>query len=381
MLLSKRKLTSARAWGTGGLTFEHAFLKRTHAWSAPILSKLLREYRDASAIDDNRLFLTLANFQATILHAYDHLVSVATLEGMVTRSNARVFAKSCFRDIGDVIESCLFPFLKIRLNVLRIATASDSRDVENLTLGQTIAELALTDAELYSPLPFDIRLSQWRNIAFHSSYDVRSRCRYGDRHPKRFECTPTQLLDVLKYTNDVYYVHKVAYELFGIDNTDRVLQVRKASGDSRVVHGFDFDFNTDTIPPAARSRAGSAQAAHVVALSSVAPITSAQPKSSPGLSSDYTGVPIGSVSLLEWSAYWQMCLTNDPSSSIDILCSTTSCQPSTIVNRRVKTRSEQAATKDRNISRTTSSLFADTLENPVPRTGETKGEIAPLPPT
>ena len=150
-----------------------------------------------------------------------------------------------------MIESCLLPFLKIRLNVLRIAEGTtDNRDVGDLSLGQAIAELAATDRALYSPAPFDIPLSQWRNIAFHGNYDVRGRrirCQYGNRRLHRFECTPTQLLDVMKYTNDVYYVHKVAYEIFGIDNTDRVLQVRKASGDSRVVHDFDFDFNTYTI--------------------------------------------------------------------------------------------------------------------------------------
>ena len=241
----------SKCLGTGGLTYEHAFLKRTHPWSAPILSKLLQEYREAAAIDDSRLSLILANSHETIGRAYEHLVSVATLAGMVTGSNTRVFVKSCFGNIGEVIESSLLPFLKIRLNVLRIVagTATAAPDMDDLSLGQTIDELARTNPETYSPAPFGIRLSQWRNIAFHGNYQIRGQsvhCWYGKR-PERFECTPDQLRDVAKYANDVFYVHKVAYELFGIDNAKRVLEVSRTSGEPIEALVFEPDFNTDAI--------------------------------------------------------------------------------------------------------------------------------------
>lgn len=236
---------------TGGLTYEHAFLKRTHPWSAPILAQLLQEYRVAKAVDHSQLFLTLANSHETIGRAYEHLVSTAMLESMFTESNTRVFVKRCFGSIGEVIESSLLPFLKIRLNVLRIAagTATPARDVDGLSLGQTIDELAQTDPDTYSPAPFGVRLSQWRNIAFHGNYRVRGKtvhCWYGKR-PERFECTPDQLRDLAKYADSVYYVHKVAHELFGIDNAERFVEFSRTSGKPFEALVFDSDFNSDTI--------------------------------------------------------------------------------------------------------------------------------------
>ena len=237
--------------GTGGLTYEHAFLTRTHQRSAPILSMLLQEYRAASATDDHRLFVTLANSHEAIGRAYDHLVSTAMLEGMFTESNTRVLVKSCFGQIGDVIESSLLPFLKIRLNVLRIATrkATDGPNVDDLSLGQTIDELEQTDADTYSPAPFGIRLSQWRNMAFHGNYQLRGdsvRCWYGKRR-EGFACTPAQLQQIAKYVNDIYYVHKVANELFCIDNAEKLIRSSKASGQGPEARVFDLDFNTDII--------------------------------------------------------------------------------------------------------------------------------------
>lgn len=237
--------------GTGGLTYEHAFLKRTHPWSASILAELLQEYRAAKAVDDNQLFLALANSHEAIGRAYEHLVSTATLDSMFTKSSIRVFVKRCFGSIGDMIESSLLPFLKIRLNVLRIAagTATPAPDVDDLSLGQTIGELARTDPDTYSPAPFGVRLSQWRNIASHGNYRVRGEsihCWYG-KSPERFECTSDQLYDLAKYVNDVYYVHKAARELFVIDNAERMLQVSRTSGEPIEALVFDPDFNTDTI--------------------------------------------------------------------------------------------------------------------------------------
>ena len=238
--------------GTGGLTYEHAFLKRTHAWSTPVLSTLLQEYRDASDVDDRRLYESLTASQGPVLRAHNNLVSVAHLEGMVARSKPLVFARSCFRNIGDIIEACLFPFLRIRLHVLRIATCTSDQDpdVADLSLGRTIDELTRIDAKLYAPPPFAVRLSQWRNIAAHSGYHVRGEkihCQYGNG--RRFECTPAQLLDVARYANDVYYVHKVAHEIFCIDNIERAFGTGCGSGEGREARNpdLDFEFNTDVI--------------------------------------------------------------------------------------------------------------------------------------
>ena len=208
----------------GGLTYEHAFLKKTEKWSSPRLSKLLKEYRSAQAIDETRLFAVLANFRPRMDDAYQHVVSIAELEANKANLKLRAFAKSCLRDMGDLIESCLFPFLRLRLKILEIGgkVNKTNRHIDDLSLGATIDEISPIDPVLYCPKPFKVSLSQWRNVSHHSSYKVLGgtiRCEYGkQRHRRQFECSQNQLLEMGKYVNNVYYLHKVANEIFCTDN-------------------------------------------------------------------------------------------------------------------------------------------------------------------
>lgn len=146
-----------------------------------------------------------------------------------------VFAKSCLRDMGDLIESCLFPFITLRLKVLDFAgkLPKNSHRIDDLTLGSAIAKLSPIDRALYCPEPFKVPLSQWRNISHHSSYKVVNDaiwCEYGHRRARRqFECSAKQLHEVLEHVNNLYYLHKVAYEVFCTDNVQALAETIRST--------------------------------------------------------------------------------------------------------------------------------------------------------
>lgn len=66
--------------GAGGLTYEHAFLKRFPVWSESRLATLLSEYRQARDVSSHEVYSALAAFFPQMDRAYRHVVSIAELE-------------------------------------------------------------------------------------------------------------------------------------------------------------------------------------------------------------------------------------------------------------------------------------------------------------
>ena len=209
--------------GCGGLTYEHAFLKKTRKWSYPRLLRFLDEYRAAQRSNEAALFAELAKFLPRMDSAYRHIVSICELEADKATLSGYAFARSCLRDMGDIIESTLYPFLCLRLEVLKIlGTTKQARCAYTLSLGTLVNELAKIDPDMYSVPPFGISLSQWRNISHHSSYQIENDvvvCRYRVGSVLReVKCTRDQLIDIFINVEKIYYLHKVAFEFFCTDN-------------------------------------------------------------------------------------------------------------------------------------------------------------------
>ncbi len=222
--------------GSGGLTYEHAFLKRTKDWSYPHLVRLLGEYRAAQKADQAALFAVLAAFLPQMDSAYRHVVSIAELEADKANLKGYTLARSCLRDMGDLIESTLRPFLSLRLKVLQISGefSAGSRRIDDLSLGTLVSALTTLDPDLYALTTFNIPLSQWRNISHHSSYKSvgdKIICEYGP--PGRrgvIECSPMQLIELFIEVETLYYLHKVGFEIFCTDNIHALSAGEKETG-------------------------------------------------------------------------------------------------------------------------------------------------------
>ncbi|MEJ6782149.1 hypothetical protein [Aminobacter sp. Piv2-1] len=228
--------------GSGGLTYEHAFLKKTRAWSEPLLHTFLEEYRAAEAANSSCLFERLAKFLTEMDHAYSHVVSIAEIEADKAKLKGYAFARSCLRDMADMIESSLQPFLRLRLEVRALAVEGRSGfgdQLPHLSLGKLTEKLIAIDPQFYQPKPLNISLSQLRNIAHHGSYSVSGDeiiCEYGNlSQPKTFTCQPEDLIDAALNVQNIYYAHKVAFEFYCTDNIRCIGQAEKSSKQQEVI--------------------------------------------------------------------------------------------------------------------------------------------------
>lgn len=219
-----------KALSVGALTYEHAFLQananRPHL--VEFIKRVIAELR-ASRDANPKSFLTFwAHQVGTSKRAIDNSGQVAILQFGKEDLDIELLVKSYFRDIGDLIEGSLQILMRIRLEAWQIAgrRATSAPPVASLTLGKLTEELLSRPGEtaIYQPPPAGISVSQWRNIANHNSYEVSGDsivCTFGQPgRQKSLTLSLEELTDSLSACNASYYAHKVAIELFTIDNLE-----------------------------------------------------------------------------------------------------------------------------------------------------------------
>jgi hypothetical protein len=144
-----------------------------------------------------------------------------------------LLVKSCLRDVGDILEGSLQPYTRLRLSMRDIAAnrIRNGPTVASMTFGQVITELISSgtcDKDIYSPLALGVTVSQWRNVANHNSYEVygdKIICTYGKPgNVIELRLPIIKVIDLLKDVNNLCFVHKIAFEVFSIDNISDIQQ-------------------------------------------------------------------------------------------------------------------------------------------------------------
>jgi hypothetical protein len=162
--------------------------------------------------------------------AVANMGAAALLQGDKDGLESHLTVKSCLRDAADILEGTLQPFARLRLQMYEIVGMRplDRKNISVLSFGDVIDELSSISpgGQIYKPVPFGIPVSQWRNIANHNSYETngdRVICTYGKSgKTKRLECSAEDIFNLACHLNDLCFAHKVAIEIFGIDNMDEV---------------------------------------------------------------------------------------------------------------------------------------------------------------
>ena len=214
--------------GAGALTYEGSFLQRkaSEPWVAECVRTLVSEFRATRAADPPGCFDTWAHWMGSADRAIANVAATAQLQNDKAGLEPNLFVKSCLRDMADILEGSLQPFARLRLRMIEIRRARSKahKSIEELSFGEVVEELVGMGicGAVYKPLPFSVSLSQWRNIANHNGYETNGKkvtCTYGPAgKQKTFECTPDDILRIAVYSNDLCFAHKVAWEIFGIDN-------------------------------------------------------------------------------------------------------------------------------------------------------------------
>ena len=210
------------------MTYEYTFLrvKRSEPWVSEGVRSILSDFKNARIRNNDLCLKTWADWIQSTDRAISNIGSVAILQVEKSGLEPHLLVKSTLRELADILEGSLKPFARLRLRMREIdgLRKSDRKPIEELSFGEIIDELILKvgSGEMYSPPPFRIAASQWRNIANHNSYDTKGdcvTCSYGTPgKQKTFQCSPKNIFDVACYFNDLCYVHKVAIEIFGVDN-------------------------------------------------------------------------------------------------------------------------------------------------------------------
>lgn len=132
--------------------------------------------------------------------------------------------------IGQTIEGLSKPFIKLLLQLNRIKRNKDYSysDINSKDLGVAIDELINTSelSELLIIQPNDIRLNQWRNIAYHHNskiVDKKIICWYNKSgETKEFNISRVELTQVVKNVLLIFKLIRISENIFAFDNLEKV---------------------------------------------------------------------------------------------------------------------------------------------------------------
>jgi len=205
-------------------------------WLFEMFEKCLFTYRSAKNKDQQSCFGACALWQPYITRSISQYWSILHLEVPKNDLGSEDFLHECLRNIGDTIEGVTKPYLKVLLYQVRIANGIRTalKDIDSLNLGRIVSELISKSGygDLFMPPPKNIRLNQWRNIAYHNTAKVENGeiiCWYGKTpNIKRIRLSRNELLQVVQTVVNIYGVLRLAYTLFYIDNLNKIAEYSPA---------------------------------------------------------------------------------------------------------------------------------------------------------
>ncbi|HIF5857569.1 hypothetical protein [Vibrio parahaemolyticus] len=150
----------------------------------------------------------------------------AVMSSITSVDNKRTKVKGAFSSLGDVIESSLYPQLRLVYGVLTLSKDSSLYGKKtNLSDGKIVSELIesseVVRATLNSLL-LNVSLSQWRNISNHASYRyIKSSdsilCEYGKNNTSSISFEYHKLGELLKSVDSIQILLKTCVELSSFD--------------------------------------------------------------------------------------------------------------------------------------------------------------------
>lgn len=131
-----------------------------------------------------------------------------------------VLARELFRDMGQMIEEELQPYISFVQNLQRIA---EGKQPEHFRLGVNVNTLIGKSncfKIIYKEILQDIPVSQWRNIAYHTNFKVKNEVAevwYGSNQVIHREIAKEDLIMTIETIDTILYLNKTAFTLIGID--------------------------------------------------------------------------------------------------------------------------------------------------------------------
>lgn len=199
-------------------------------WCFRMFENCINTFRSAKSKDTQGCFESLANWQPQIDQSLSTFWSVLHLEVDKNILEIEEFLSECLSNIGDIIEGLTKPYLKVIFHQIKISNAIkiSIEDIDSLDLGNIINELIIESdyPELFIPPPWGVKLSQWRNIAYHHTAKIENNkiiCWYGKKSKKRVvELSRDALLKMVHTIYQIYKIIRLAHTLFFVDNLKEI---------------------------------------------------------------------------------------------------------------------------------------------------------------
>lgn len=194
------------------------------------LTTIIGIYRSAKKTNPEECYSFLMAHQPVVSNGFQNTTDIAYTEHHKGVERLNLYAKVCFREIGDFIEGSFQPLVKelFGLHLLKHKNSSQTLElVSEADLGKAVTILMDNYEDLsilYKHVLNGVSLNQWRNIAQHKSYFANEanneiRCTYGKKnHEKTIVLTRDELGRIYIGIINIQYLHKIAHAIFVTDN-------------------------------------------------------------------------------------------------------------------------------------------------------------------
>jgi hypothetical protein len=187
-------------------------------------------YRRALIVDPISCFGACAAFERDIMSGLSQVWSQMYLEHDKAELPLDEFRQEAFKNIGDIIEGSLKPFLKelVLQNRLSRGKKANYDNVADLTLGTVVHELIETVdiSDAFVPPPWELRLNDWRNIAQHHTSEVIGNeivaTYYIGAGKRQIRLNRDELLQVLRQIALIFRAVRTARVIFVLDNINNI---------------------------------------------------------------------------------------------------------------------------------------------------------------
>lgn len=196
---------------------------------------VLETYNEAKSINKTETIKVLADLMKLHIESGNKFWSFLNLEVPKLDLELEEFVQTSFKDISDIIEGMTKVLFieQVLINKICRKKIFDINNVIENKIGNLIEELIVNSnyKHLFTTVPDNIKLSDWRNIAAHHNYSINKNaiiCECGEKEKKKvIKLSREELFDRVNQCMRTTQVLSMAHKFFGFDNMDEIREARQ----------------------------------------------------------------------------------------------------------------------------------------------------------
>lgn len=198
--------------------------------SLVLIDKILLLFNEAKKQDLNATIEAYVQWMPEIIQSISRFWSLHNNQKKLDKLCLEDFVEESLDMIGKTIEGLSKPFIKLifHLNRIKRNKPYNFSEIDKKDLGVVIDELINTTelSELLIIQPHEIRLNQWRNIAYHHNSKIINNelflnyTKSGD--VCEFKISREEVSEILKKFLLTFKLLRISETIFGFDNLDKV---------------------------------------------------------------------------------------------------------------------------------------------------------------